>query len=213
MPKRRSLLFAGLGLAPLVAAKRARAGEATDTARWIELLRRGGVVAAFRHTLAPGTFDPPGFRLGDCATQRNLSDEGREQARKLGAWFRQHRLVPTAVRSSPWCRCLDTARLAFEPQLGAARIEAWAPLSSPARDGRSGEASGEAAYAVRLDALRRALARASAAPQKFEVWVTHQFVLQDLTGQTLDSGAGLILRHDASAPGRVRVEARLALLA
>jgi hypothetical protein len=182
-----------------------------DTARAIELLRRGGVVAAFRHTLAPGTFDPPGFRLGDCSTQRNLSDEGREQARRIGAWFRQHRLVPTAVRSSPWCRCLDTARLAFAPQLGEARIESWVPLSSPVPDPRSGSA-GEATQEARLDALRQALARASAAPQRFEVWVTHQFVLRDLAGESIDSGAGLILRHDGAAPGRVRVEARLDLL-
>jgi hypothetical protein len=209
MITRRLLVAAGLGLAPL----RVWASGGGDAARSIELLRRGGVVVAFRHALAPGTFDPEGFRLGDCATQRNLNDEGRDQARKLGAWFRQHRLLPTAVRSSPWCRCLDTARLAFEPQLGAARIEAWAPLSSPARDGRSGDAAGLAAYEARLDTLRQALARASAAPQKFEVWVTHQFVLRDLAGATLDSADGLILRHDASAPGRVRIEARLQLLA
>ena len=48
------------------------------------LLRQGGVVALFRHALAPGTFDPPGFRLGDCGTQRNLNDEGRAQARRIG---------------------------------------------------------------------------------------------------------------------------------
>ena len=46
------------------------------------LLREGGVVIAFRHALAPGTFDPPEFRLGDCRTQRNLSDGGRAQARR-----------------------------------------------------------------------------------------------------------------------------------
>ena len=51
------------------------------------LLRQGGVVALFRHALAPGTFDPPGFRLGDCGTQRNLNDEGRTQARRIGEWF------------------------------------------------------------------------------------------------------------------------------
>jgi hypothetical protein len=200
----------GLALA-LAGAGVVRAAEVpAGASRAIELLRRGGVVAAFRHTLAPGTFDPPGFRLGDCSTQRNLSDEGRDQARRLGAWFRQQRLVPAAVRSSPWCRCLDTARLAFAPQLGEARIEAWTPLSSPVPDAAAG--AGEAAKEARLDALRQALARMSAAPQKFEVWVTHQFVLRDLAGESIDSGAGLILRHDGSAPGRVRVEARLDLL-
>lgn len=212
LPTRRQVLvgFPSLALA-LAGAGAARAADASaGLPRAIELLRRGGVVAAFRHTLAPGTFDPPGFRLGDCSTQRNLSDEGRDQARRLGAWFRQQRLTPQAVRSSPWCRCMDTARLAFAPQLGEARIEAWAPLSSPVPD--AGGSAGEAAKEARLDALRQALARVSAAPQKFEVWVTHQFVLRDLAGESIDSGAGLILRHDGAAPGRVRVEARLDLL-
>jgi len=89
------------------------------------LLRQGGIVVAFRHALAPGTFDPPGFRLGVCSTQRNLSDEGRTQARRIGAWFKARELRPAAVRSSPWCRCLETAELAF------GRAEAWPALGSP----------------------------------------------------------------------------------
>ena len=76
-------------------------------------LRSGGVVLAFRHAMAPGTFDPPGFVLEDCRTQRNLSDEGRAQAARIGQWFREQGLTPARVRSSPWCRCLDTARIAF----------------------------------------------------------------------------------------------------
>lgn len=82
-------------------------------------------VLALRHALAPGTFDPPGFRLGDCSMQRNLSDEGRAQARRIGAWFSARALLPARVRSSPWCRCVDTATLAF----GAP--ERWAALGSP----------------------------------------------------------------------------------
>src|SRR5687768_13463128 len=70
------------------------------------LLRAGGVVVALRHALAPGTFDPPGFRLGDCSTQRNLDDEGRAQARRIGQWFASRSLQPARVRSSPWCRCI-----------------------------------------------------------------------------------------------------------
>ncbi len=56
----------------------------------------------FRHALAPGTFDPPGFRLGDCGTQRNLNDEGRPQARRIGEWFQARQLRPEKVLSSPW---------------------------------------------------------------------------------------------------------------
>ena len=89
------------------------------------LLRQGNVVIAFRHALAPGTFDPPGFQPGVCSTQRNLSDEGRAQARRIGEWFKAAGLQPARVRSSPWCRCLDTATLAF------GQAEPWAALGSP----------------------------------------------------------------------------------
>lgn len=74
-------------------------------------LRQPNHVALLRHALAPGTGDPPQFRLGDCTTQRNLNDRGREQAARIGARFRDHNLSPARVYSSQWCRCLETARL------------------------------------------------------------------------------------------------------
>jgi len=149
------------------------------------LLRRGGVVVAFRHALAPGTFDPPNFKLGDCSTQRNLSAEGREQARRIGAWFAAQGLRPDSVRSSPWCRCMDTATLAF----GAA--QAWPALASPV-------GSPETTTADRLAQLRAALVQARQQPGRFAVWVTHMFVLADLVGVNTASGEGLVLQADAA---------------
>jgi phosphohistidine phosphatase SixA len=46
----------------------------------------------------PGAGDPPGFRLDDCATQRNLSAAGREDARRVGNAFRAHRIPVARVR-------------------------------------------------------------------------------------------------------------------
>jgi len=158
------------------------------------LLRRGGVVIAFRHALAPGTFDPPGFRLDDCSTQRNLDDEGRAQAWRIAQWFQARRLAPREVWSSPWCRCIDTATLAF----GGARREP--ELGSPRGDGVS---AGEAASAQRR--LRRALVAASSQPG-FAVWVTHMFVLADLTGESVASAGALVLR--APSADAVQVLAR-----
>jgi len=152
----------------------ARATDAVAAA----LLSKGNVVALFRHARAPGTFDPPGMKLGDCSTQRNLDDEGRAQALRLGEWFRRHGLQPAAVRASPWCRCLDTARAAF------GRAEAWAALGSP-----SGLPDGE--RQAQLAELQRALARPR--PGRFEVWVTHQFVINDLVGEATASGEGVLL--------------------
>ena len=63
-----------------------------------------------RHTATePGLGDPPDFRLDDCATQRKLSATGRDQARALGAWFRSQAIPVAEVRSSQWCRCLETS--------------------------------------------------------------------------------------------------------
>ena len=76
-------------------------------------LAKGGHVALIRHGNAPPGYggDPPGFKLDDCATQQNLDERGREQARALGEAFRKHGVRVDRILSSPVCRCLDTARL------------------------------------------------------------------------------------------------------
>ena len=90
-----------------------------------EGLRGGGHVVLIRHAATePGVGDPPGFRLEDCATQRNLSEAGRAEARRIGAVFRQRGIPVQRVLSSRWCRCLETAQLAFD------RVEPWPALDS-----------------------------------------------------------------------------------
>ena len=183
MLDRRTLLHAACcALAAPSWSVRAAAG---DEAAAVAALRAGGTVAAFRHALAPGTLDPPGFRLGNCSTQRNLDEAGRLQAHRLGAWFTARGLVPRTVRSSPWCRCLETARLAF-----GERVEAWDALGSL----REGDP------AAQVTALRAALARLP--PGGFEVWVSHQFTLSALAGTGTSPGEGLVLagRPDGAAP-------------
>jgi len=153
----------------------------------LALLRRagGGLVVVMRHALAPGTFDPPGFVAGECGTQRNLGDEGRAQARSIGAWYRARQLVPTAVRSSAWCRCLDTALLAF------GRVQPWPPLDSMLRDPARRDAQ---PALLRAELARRARADAPG----FEVWVTHQVNITALAGGFADSGDAVLLRHDSA---------------
>jgi broad specificity phosphatase PhoE len=89
-------------------------GQAADdaTEAWAALAK-GGHVAVIRHGNAPPGYggDPPGFRLDDCKTQRNLDDAGRAQARALGEAFRQHGVRVDRIVSSPVCRCLETAQL------------------------------------------------------------------------------------------------------
>jgi broad specificity phosphatase PhoE len=75
-------------------------------------LAKGGHVALVRHGSAPpGGGDPPGFRIDDCATQRNMDERGRAQAWALGEAFRRRGVPVDKILSSPWCRCLETARL------------------------------------------------------------------------------------------------------
>ena len=152
------------------------------------------LVGGARRRVAPGTVEPPGFRLGACSTQRNLSDKGREQARRIGAWFRDRGLQPARVRSSPWCRCLDTARLAF------GGTETWPALGSP-------HGSAEATNAQALAELHGALVAAARQSVRHEAWVTHAFVQSALAGTSTSSGEGLLL---APGPdGRAIVRGRI----
>lgn len=197
-PARRRCLVAGASLlaAGVTGLTGRSAAAAEDVEAAIAALKAGGAVVAFRHALAPGTFDPPEFRLGDCSTQRNLSDEGRAQARRLGAWMAARGLQPVRVRSSPWCRCIDTAQAAF------GRAEAWPALGSP-------RAQNDDTARRHLDTLRAALVDAGrrASAGSFEAWVTHMFVLQDLVGQSLGSSEGVVLR--AGPDGRPTVVGRI----
>ena len=197
MKARRYWLRALVGglVAPAVGIARAAGSDDAATVAAAEALRRGGVVAVMRHTLAPGTFDPPGFKLGDCATQRNLSDEGRDHARRIGGWFRARGLVPAAVRSSQWCRCRDTATLAF----GTAKD--WTALNSVIAE-REREPAQTAA-------LRAAIARVPGG--RFEIWVTHQVNIGALAGESAAPGDAVVLRHDA-ATGRTVVVAALRIV-
>ncbi len=156
----------------------ARASELADA------LRQGGVLLLRHAATESGIGDPDGFRLGQCATQRNLSEQGRMQAQSIGAWFRNQGLQPTAVRSSQWCRCQDTARLAF------GRYQDWPALNSTF--------AGQGNHAEQMRILRKALRQLPA--QALEVWVTHQVIMTGLTGAYPAMGEGLAV----NAQGEVR---------
>ena len=100
----------------------AEVAGADDAADAWKALRAGGHVALMRHADAPGGFgDPPGFRVDDCATQRNLSEKGRADAAKIGARLQREGIAFAKILSSPWCRCIDTAKLM---KLGTVEAEA-----------------------------------------------------------------------------------------
>ena len=80
----------------------------------ISELQDGKKIVFIRHALAPGNGDPENFILEDCSTQRNLNERGREQSKNIGNFFRNKNISVDKVLSSEWCRCKDTARLAFD---------------------------------------------------------------------------------------------------
>ena len=86
-------------------------GAWADDADLVAALQSGEHIALMRHAIAPGSGDPPNLRIGDCSTQRNLSDGGRTQASEIGVHLRESGLTEARLVSSQWCRCLDTARL------------------------------------------------------------------------------------------------------
>ncbi len=80
----------------------------------INQLEEGGKLIFIRHAYAPGSGDPDNFNLNDCSTQRNLSKEGQRQAEYIGEFFRNNKVKIDKVLSSEWCRCKETAKIAFK---------------------------------------------------------------------------------------------------
>ena len=161
--------------------------RAADDAAWAAL-RSGEAFAIMRHALAPGYSDPAHFDETDCATQRNLSDEGRAQAREIGDVFRASGIAEADVLTSVWCRCRETAEL-----LGLGPVADLRPLNSffEHRERREPQ----------TEALRDWLA--ARAPGKPLVLVTHQVNISALLGRATRSGETLIAAPDGAGGFRI----------
>ena len=80
----------------------------------ISKLKNGGKLIFIRHAYAPGGGDPDHFDISDCNTQRNLNNYGREQAKNIGNFFKDNNIPIDKIYSSEWCRCKETALIAFD---------------------------------------------------------------------------------------------------
>ncbi|WFM71089.1 histidine phosphatase family protein [Halomonas sp. CKK8] len=182
MPSRQALLVLALLLPAIMGLASPRQADAQarqgDAAAWAALAG-GGHVALMRHALAPGIGDPAGFVLDDCATQRNLSAEGREQARRIGERFREKGIEVAAVRSSRWCRCLETAEL-----LGLGKVILTPALDSFFRDRGEADDRTRAARAMIRDWDGEGTL----------VLVTHQVNITALVGGGVGSGEIVVAR-------------------
>jgi broad specificity phosphatase PhoE len=159
-----------------------------DEKLW-SLLRTGGQVVLIRHAVTtPGAGDPPGFRLEDCSTQRNLTDAGRDHARRIGEAWRKRAIPVERVLSSPWCRCTETAQLAFGK---SERSDALANLF-----GRYENRERQVAQLGKI---------AAQAPKANLVLVTHGSTIAALTGISPGTGEMVILTRGKVA-GRLVVD-------
>jgi broad specificity phosphatase PhoE len=171
-------LIAMLAFTTLTASAAAAAFAQDADAVWAAL-RAPGTVIVLRHSYAPGGFDPPDARLDDCSTQRNLDDNGRAQAKRIGEAFRAHGISVGRVLSSPRCRCLDTGRLAF------GQAQAWPPLQGALNDS-------DLRRRLVVE-IKEAIAAHRDGPPL--VLVTHGSVVSDLTGLNVRMGELVVLRR------------------
>lgn len=184
---RRMSGLAGLWLALLLALLFPAAGaepeapEALSTAALWAALAQPGHVVLVRHALAPGKDEPPGFDIDRCSTQRNLSDAGRDQARRTGVVFRAHGIDRAQLYASPFCRCVETGEL-----MGLGRVREQRFLAYPYRphDDRDRRA-------------RRAIRWIQRLPLDGPVvLISHRPNLFDLSGYSLESGQMLVGRRN-----------------
>jgi broad specificity phosphatase PhoE len=153
-------------------------------------MRRGGLVLLMRHANTDGAGDDPGFTLDDCSTQRNLSEKGREEARRIGERLRAGKVPIARVYTSPWCRCRDTATLAF------GKAEDWEPLSSffdfPHR---------EAYYSERV--RKRIASYGNAKPRGNIVMVSHNVNIGALARLSVQPGDIVVVKPEGCCGMRV----------
>jgi phosphohistidine phosphatase SixA len=158
----------------------------TNQSDMIKRMKTGGHILMIRHALAPGTGDPVNFRIGDCATQRNLDDRGRNQARSIGDWLREQGIGSARVYSSQWCRCLETAKL-----LEMGSVAELPALNSFYELTQTREPN--------LKALRKFIAE-QPSDGDLIILVTHFVTITAIADEAVSSGEGMLLKLNEDAP-------------
>jgi len=149
-----------------------------------------GYVLLLRHSLAPGVGDPENFKLGDCSTQRNLSQEGRDDASEIGAWIKRQNVKIYRVESSRWCRARQTAEL-----LDIGKVKLNKNLDSLFRE------SNLENHPKTLKTKQQILNHRS--KSGLLVLVGHYVNIAALVGVGVDSGEGVIVKADKNGVVKV----------
>ncbi len=152
----------------------------------VEALKQGNIIL-FRHANAPGVGDPPNFLVSDCSTQRNLDEVGRTQSKRIGEYLQFNGVKVHRVITSQWCRCKETAALAFSNLTAEARQE------NPAFNSFFNERQDE----PKQTESAKALLMEWKGPGTLVV-VTHQVNITALTGIFPQSGEGIVLQKQGN---------------
>jgi len=158
------------------------AGAQTAVAGLVDDLTDGQHVLLMRHADAPGFGDPPGYRLDQCSTQRNLGEAGRQQSVLIGRWLTAQGVSSPKIFSSVWCRCTDTARLMA---LGAVTVEP--SLNSFFDDMRLAQPQTVALQAFIATSLKTH-------PKQPLILVTHHVNIEAFTGRVVAVGDMVLVR-------------------
>ena len=164
----------------------AMAGAVSDQAEIFERMKTGGHILMLRHALAPGTGDPANFKIGDCSTQRNLDDRGREQASAIGKLLRSEGIASARVYSSQWCRCYETAEL-----LAVGSVAELPALNSFYERTQDREPN--------LKALRKFIAE-QPHDGALVILVTHFVTISAIAGEGVSSGEGVLIKLNEDKP-------------
>jgi phosphohistidine phosphatase SixA len=156
-----------------------------DRGDLIKQMRSGGHILMIRHAYAPGSGDPTHFKIGDCATQRNLDNRGRTQAGAIGDWLRSKGIKDAKVYSSQWCRCLETATL-----LDLGSVAELPALNSFYELPQDREPN--------IKALRSFIANLDANGELI-ILVTHFVTILEISGEGVSSGEGVVLKLKGGA--------------
>lgn len=178
-----AIQLAALGTVP--AALSQPADPLVDSS-WVERLSRPDHLMLMRHALAPGVGDPSDFKHGKCHTQRNLNEQGRDQARVIGTWLKSRGVHTAQVFSSPWCRCVDTAQgLGLGPVMVESALGSF--FGTPQQ--RQTQTRSLEAFVI------KALARKKTAAL---ILVSHHVNIEAYSGQVLNSGEMLVAQVDSN---------------
>ncbi len=169
----------------LISSLTAQSAFANELLIWDKLQGKApkGYVLLFRHSLAPGVGDPANFKLNDCSTQRNLSAEGRKDAKEIGEWLQRREVKIARVESSRWCRAKETAQL-----LNLGKVKLNRNLDSLFQEA-------DATKHPQTSKVRQQIIN-HRNKTGLLVLVGHYVNIAALTGVGVDSGEGVLVRAD-----------------